>query len=139
VGGRQPSARRCWTGCWPELPEGWDAALPVGARRQGVATRAASGKVLNALGPVLPELWGGSADLAGSNNTTIKGAVLRPADRSTHEWKGDPYGRVLHFGIREHAMGAILSGIVLHGGPASYGGTFLQFSDYMRPPCAWPR
>jgi transketolase len=98
-----------------------------------VATRAASGDVLSAIGPVLPELWGGSADLAGSNNTTIKGAKsFGPPSISTHDWTADWYGRTLHFGIREHAMGSILSGIVLHGPTRAYGGTFLQFADYMR-------
>ncbi|MDQ1606491.1 MAG: transketolase [Microbacteriaceae bacterium] len=117
-----------------ELPEGVEAALPVFEAGKEVSTRAASGKVLNALGPVIPELWGGSADLAESNNTTIEGATsFVPAERSTHEWTGDPYGRVLHFGIREHAMGAILNGIVLHGNTRPFGGTFLIFSDYMRP------
>jgi transketolase len=90
--------------------------------------------VLDALGAVIPELWGGSADLAESNNTTIAGAAsFVPTEHSTHEWSGNPYGRVLHFGIREHAMGAILNGIVLHGKTRPYGGTFLIFSDYMRP------
>jgi transketolase len=90
--------------------------------------------VLNALGPVIPELWGGSADLAESNNTTIEGgASFIPSEHSTHEWSGNPYGRVLHFGIREHAMAAILNGIVLHGPTRAFGGTFLIFSDYMRP------
>ena len=117
-----------------DLPEGVDEALPVFEAGKEVSTRAASGKVLNALGPVIPELWGGSADLAESNNTTIEGAAsFVPAERSTHEWTGNPYGRVLHFGIREHAMGAILNGIVLHGNTRPFGGTFLIFSDYMRP------
>jgi transketolase len=117
-----------------ELPDGWADALPVfEADAKGVATRAASGKVLNALAPVLPELWGGSADLAGSNNTTMSGEPsFIPADRSTEEFSGDEYGRTLHFGIREHAMGAILSGINLDELTRAYGGTFLQFSDYMR-------
>ncbi len=116
-----------------ELPEGWTDALPVFPSGKAVATRAASGDVLSALGPVLPELWGGSADLAGSNNTTMKGEPsFIPAKRSTKEFSGDEYGRTLHFGIREHAMGAIVSGIVLHGLTRAYGGTFLQFSDYMR-------
>ncbi|GAB3867918.1 transketolase [Nocardioides maradonensis] len=117
------------------LPEGLSDALPVfDADAKGLATRAASGQVINAIAPVMPELWGGSADLAGSNNTTIKGAPsFIPADRSTGEWKGDPlHGRVLHFGIREHGMGAIMNGIALHGGTRVFGGTFLQFSDYMR-------
>jgi len=117
-----------------ELPDGVDAALPVFESGKDVSTRAASGKVLNALGPVIPELWGGSADLAESNNTTIEGAKsFVPAGGSTKEWSADPYGRVLHFGIREHAMAAILNGIVLHGNTRPYGGTFLIFSDYMRP------
>lgn len=117
-----------------ELPEGWDNVLPFFEAGDDQATRAASGKVLNALAPVLPELWGGSADLAGSNNTTMEGQTsFIPVDRSTRSWTGDVYGRTLHFGIREHAMGAILNGIVLHGGTRAYGGTFLVFSDYMRP------
>tara|TARA_R110000868_G_scaffold411390_1_gene703490 strand:+ start:61554 stop:63653 length:2100 start_codon:yes stop_codon:yes gene_type:complete len=117
-----------------ELPEGVDEALPSFDAGTDVSTRAASGKVLTALGAVIPELWGGSADLAESNNTTIGGAKsFVPAEHSTHEWTGDPYGRVLHFGIREHAMGSILNGIVLHGRTRAFGGTFLIFSDYMRP------
>ncbi|WP_053741494.1 transketolase [Streptomyces sp. NRRL WC-3618] len=98
-----------------ELPTGWEEKLPVFEAGKGVATRAASGKVLQALGAVIPELWGGSADLAGSNNTTI-----------------DPYGRTIHFGIREHSMAAEMNGIALHGNTRVYGGTFLVFSDYMR-------
>jgi transketolase len=117
-----------------DLPEGVDEALPVFEAGTEVSTRAASGKVLSALGPVIPELWGGSADLAESNNTTIAGAdSFVPSERSTHEWTGNKYGRVLHFGIREHAMAAILNGIVLHGNTRPFGGTFLIFSDYMRP------
>ncbi|MBK4346856.1 transketolase [Lacisediminihabitans changchengi] len=117
-----------------DLPEGVEEALPVFEGGSSISTRAASGKVLNALGPVIPELWGGSADLAESNNTTIEGAAsFIPAERSTHEWTGNPHGRVLHFGIREHAMGSILNGIVLHGNTRPFGGTFLIFSDYMRP------
>ena len=117
-----------------ELPEGIADALPVFAAGKDVSTRAASGKVLNALGPIIPELWGGSADLAESNNTTLEAsASFVPAKRSTGEWTGNPYGRVLHFGIREHAMAAILNGIVLHGNTRPFGGTFLIFSDYMRP------
>lgn len=116
------------------LPDGWDDGLPhwePGSK--AVATRAASGDVLSALGKTLPELWGGSADLAGSNNTTIKGALsFGPPSISTEDWTADWYGRTLHFGIREHAMGSILSGIVLHGPTRAYGGTFLQFADYMR-------
>lgn len=116
-----------------ELPD-LASVLPVFEAGKDVSTRAASGKVLNAIAAVMPELWGGSADLAESNNTTISGAKsFAPATHSTHEWSADPYGRVLHFGIREHAMGAILNGIALHGKTRSYGGTFLIFSDYMRP------
>jgi transketolase len=116
-----------------ELPQGWTDALPTFPAGKAVATRAASGEVLSALAPVLPELWGGSADLAGSNNTTMKGEPsFLPEHRSTHEFAGNPYGRTLHFGIREHAMGAILSGIALHGPTRPYGGTFFTFSDYMR-------
>ncbi len=116
------------------LPDGWEADLPYWEPgSKAVATRAASGDVLSAIGPKLPELWGGSADLAGSNNTTMKGAKsFGPPSISTHDWDATWYGRTLHFGIREHAMGAILSGIVLHGPTRAYGGTFLQFSDYMR-------
>lgn len=111
-----------------------DSVLPVFEAGTDLSTRAASGKVLNAIANVMPELWGGSADLAESNNTTISGAKsFVPAIHSTHEWSGDQYGRVLHFGIREHAMGSILNGIALHGKTRSYGGTFLIFSDYMRP------
>lgn len=117
-----------------ELPADIDAALPVFEAGTSLATRAASGKVLNALAAVMPELWGGSSDLAESNLTTIDGAKsFVPAEHSTAHWNGDVYGRVLHFGIREHAMGAILNGIALHGPTRSYGGTFLIFSDYMRP------
>jgi len=117
-----------------ELPDGVEEALPVFEPGKEVSTRAASGKVLDALGAIIPELWGGSADLAESNNTTIAGAKsFVPAEWSTHEWTADKYGRVLHFGIREHAMGAILNGIVLHGPTRAFGGTFLIFSDYMRP------
>jgi transketolase len=118
-----------------ELPDGWDADLPHWeVDSKPLATRAASGAVLAAVGQTLPELWGGSADLAGSNNTTIKGALsFGPPSQSTHDWTMSWYGRTLHFGIREHAMAAILSGIVLHGPTRPYGGTFLQFSDYMRP------
>ncbi len=117
------------------LPDELDDALPVfEADPKGLATRKASGAVINAIAAVMPELWGGSADLAESNNTTIEDAPsFIPADRSTDQWKGDPYqGRVLHFGIREHGMGGILNGITLHGGTRVFGGTFLQFSDYMR-------
>jgi len=117
-----------------DLPDGVDEVLPVFEPGKDVSTRAASGKVLNALAAVIPELWGGSADLAESNNTTITDAAsFIPAERSTKEWTGNKYGRVLHFGIREHAMAAILNGIVLHGNTRPYGGTFLIFSDYQRP------
>ncbi|WP_066903715.1 transketolase [Millisia brevis] len=118
-----------------KLPEGFDEAFPTWAvGDKAIATRAASGNTLSAVGPVMPELWGGSADLAGSNNTTIKGAdSFGPTSISTSTWNAQPYGRTLHFGVREHAMGAILSGIVLHGPTRPYGGTFLQFADYMRP------
>ncbi|HET6212344.1 MAG TPA: transketolase, partial [Micromonosporaceae bacterium] len=117
------------------LPDGWTAALPeFPADPKGMATRKASAEVLNALAAVLPELWGGSADLAESNNTTMKGEPsFVPAEYSTKEFTGDEYGRILHFGVREHAMGAIGNGIVLHGGTRPYLGTFLIFSDYMRP------
>lgn len=118
-----------------ELPDGWDADIThwePGSK--AVATRAAFGQVLNDVAPKLPELWGGSADLAGSNNTTINGVKsFGPPSISTKDYTADWYGRVLHFGIREHAMGSILSGIVLHGPTRAFGGTFLQFSDYMRP------
>ena len=116
------------------LPTDLAAALPSWpADAKGIATRAASGKVLSALATVLPELWGGSADLAESNNTTMAGEPsFIPARRQTHEWKGGPYGRTLHFGIREFGMGAILNGIALEGLTRPYGGTFLVFSDYMR-------
>jgi transketolase len=117
-----------------ELPAGWQDALPVfEASQKGVATRKASGQVLTALAAGLPELWGGSADLAESNNTTMEGEPsFLPEARQTATWKGSPYGRTLHFGIREHAMGAIMNGIATHGGTRVYGGTFLVFSDYMR-------
>ncbi|KAA9087123.1 transketolase [Microbacterium radiodurans] len=115
-----------------ELPA--DVSVPAFEAGKAVSTRAASGQVINALADQLPELWGGSADLAESNLTTIKsGKSFIPTEWSTHEWSGDPYGRVLHFGIREHAMGAIVNGIVLHGKTRAFGGTFLIFSDYMRP------
>ena len=117
-----------------ELPADIASVLPTFAPGKDVSTRAASGTVLGALGAALPELWGGSADLAESNLTTIKGgASFIPSEHSTHEWTGNPYGRVLHFGIREHAMAAIVNGIVLHGPTRAFGGTFLIFSDYMRP------
>ncbi len=119
-----------------ELTPGWDEGLPTwDADPKGIATRAASGKVLNALAPKLPELWGGSADLAESNNTTMEGVPsFLPLDRQSKMFPGNPYGRTLHFGIREHAMGSIMNGIKVHGGTRPYGGTFLTFSDYMRPP-----
>ncbi|MFF5965075.1 transketolase [Streptomyces collinus] len=114
-----------------ELPAGWEDKIPVFEVGKGVATRAASGKILQALGAVIPELWGGSADLAGSNNTTIdKTSSFLPADNPLAE--ADPYGRTIHFGIREHAMAAEMNGIALHGNTRIYGGTFLVFSDYMR-------
>jgi transketolase len=118
-----------------ELPDGWDADIPHWEPGdKALATRAASGKVLSAIGPHLPELWGGSADLAGSNNTTMDNVKsFGPPSISTKDYTADWYGRTLHFGVREHAMGSILSGIVLHGPTRAYGGTFLQFSDYMRP------
>nr|WP_208406154.1 transketolase [Amycolatopsis granulosa] len=119
-----------------DLPEGWSDKLPSWQPdAKGIATRKASGEVLNALADVLPELWGGSADLAESNNTTMKGAdSFGPEKASTGMWQANPYGRTLHFGVREHAMGSILNGIALHGGTRPYGATFLVFSDYMRPP-----
>ncbi|GGX95661.1 transketolase [Streptomyces minutiscleroticus] len=113
------------------LPEGWEEALPVFEEGSSLATRAASGKVLQALGAVIPELWGGSADLAGSNNTTIdKTSSFLPEGNPLPE--ADPYGRTIHFGIREHSMAAEMNGIALHGNTRIYGGTFLVFSDYMR-------
>ncbi len=153
VGDRGTAARKAWTttfDAWAEreperkalldrmigrtLPDGWEKALPSwDVDPKGVATRKASGEVLTALADVLPELWGGSADLAESNNTTMEGAdSFGPPSITTKNWKAQPYGRTLHFGIREHAMGAILSGIALHGPTRPYGGTFLVFSDYMR-------
>ncbi|MFI9772344.1 transketolase [Streptomyces sp. NPDC052415] len=132
-----------WRGAQPEraqlfdrvvagqLPEGWEASVPVFEPGKSVATRAASGKVLQALGAVLPELWGGSADLAGSNNTTIdKASSFLPEGNPLPE--ADPYGRTVHFGIREFSMAAEMNGIALHGNTRIYGGTFLVFSDYMR-------
>ena len=118
-----------------ELPVGWEKALPTwDVDPKGVATRKASGEVLKALADVLPELWGGSADLAESNNTTMEGAdSFGPTSIATKMWNAQPYGRTLHFGVREHAMGSILNGIALHGPTRPYGGTFLIFSDYMRP------
>ncbi|MEV4425792.1 transketolase [Streptomyces sp. R-07] len=114
-----------------ELPAGWAEKLPVFEVGKGVATRAASGQVLKALGAVVPELWGGSADLAGSNNTTIdKDSSFLPEGNPLPE--ADKYGRTIHFGIREHSMAAEMNGIALHGNTRIYGGTFLVFSDYMR-------
>ncbi|WP_406506235.1 transketolase [Streptomyces sp. NBC_01602] len=114
-----------------QLPEGWEAALPQFEAGTSVATRAASGKVLQALGGVIPELWGGSADLAGSNNTTIdRTSSFLPKGNPLPE--ADPYGRTVHFGIREHSMAAEMNGMALHGNTRIYGGTFLVFSDYMR-------
>jgi transketolase len=117
------------------LPDGWAAKLPVfPASSKGMATRRASGEVLNCLAGVLPELWGGSADLAGSNNTSMKGEPsFIPTEHQTRLFPGGPHGRILHFGVREHAMGAVCNGIALHGLTRPYGGTFLVFSDYMRP------
>jgi transketolase len=114
-----------------ELPAGWEKALPVFGSDKEIATRAASGKVINTIAEVLPEFWGGSADLGESNNTTIEhGGSFLPA---TSDMAGaNPYGRIIHFGIREHAMGAILNGIALHGLTKAFGGTFLVFADYMR-------
>ena len=113
------------------LPAGWENALPVFPAGKDVATRSASGKVIRAIASVLPEFWGGSADLAGSNNTTIDGSKSFLPTSSEME-NADPYGRLIHFGIREHAMGGILNGIALHGLSKPFGGTFLVFSDYMR-------
>jgi transketolase len=117
------------------LPDGWADHLPTfDADEKGMATRKASGAVINAIAEHVPELWGGSADLAESNNTTIEGVPsFLPGDRATKMWRADPLaGRVLHFGIREHGMGAIMNGIAVHGGTRVFGGTFLTFSDYMR-------
>ncbi|MFW0112704.1 transketolase [Rothia sp. CCM 9417] len=117
-----------------ELPKDLDQALPVFEAGTAVATRAASGKVINALAPHLPELWGGSADLAGSNNTTIDTEKsFNPQARSTKAWTGHPYGRVLHFGIREHAAAAITNGIALSSPTRPFSGTFFVFTDYQRP------
>src|SRR5699024_7870889 len=118
-----------------QLPEGWDTGLPTWeADPKGIATRKASAEAIQALSETLPELWGGSSDLAESNNTPVKGAdSFGPDSISTAMWSATPYGRNLHFGVREHAMAAILNGIALHGPTRPYGGTFLIFSDYMRP------
>ena len=116
-----------------ELPD-IESVLPDFSGVDALATRAASGKVINAIAEVMPELWGGSADLAESNVTTIDNAPsFAPREHSTAHWNAHEYGRVLHFGIREHAMAAIINGIVLHGPTRAFGGTFLIFSDYMRP------
>ena len=113
-----------------ELPKNWRSSLPEFSTDKEISTRKASGDVIQKLAAVLPEMWGGSADLAESNNTTIEGAKsFLPLSSSS----ADPYGRVIHFGIREHAMGAIMNGVALHGGTKPFGGTFLVFSDYMRP------
>ncbi|TFD76377.1 transketolase [Cryobacterium sp. Sr8] len=117
-----------------ELPAGWETNLPAFEPGKDLSTRAASGKVLNGMGGVLPELWGGSCDLAGSNNTTIEGyGSFVPASKQTDTWSGGPYGRVLHFGIREHAAASIVNGIHLGGPTRAFSGTFLIFSDYQRP------
>jgi transketolase len=114
-----------------ELPSGWEKVIPAFESGKDIATRAASGKIISALAGVLPEFWGGSSDLAGSNNTSISGAnSFLP--KSSKMANADPFGRIIHFGIREHAMGAILNGIALHGLTRCFGGTFLVFSDYMR-------
>lgn len=114
------------------LPANWERAIPVFGSDKEIATRKASGDVIQEIAKVLPEFWGGSSDLADSNNTTIEGGgSFLPAQS---EMKGaNPYGRIIHFGIREHAMGSILNGITLHGLTRTFGGTFLVFSDYMRP------
>ena len=114
-----------------ELPTGWEKVIPVFESGKDIATRAASGKIISALAGVLPEFWGGSSDLAGSNNTSISGAKSF-LPKSSKMANSDPFGRIIHFGIREHAMGAILNGIALHGLTRCFGGTFLVFSDYMR-------
>ncbi len=117
-----------------ELPADLESSLPEFSSGEEIATRAASGKVINAIAAKMPELWGGSADLAESNNTTIEGGgSFVPAKWQTKAWTPKPAGRILHFGIREHAMGAILNGISLSGHSRVFGGTFLVFSDYMRP------
>jgi len=117
-----------------ELPQDFDAELPVWEPGESLATRKASEATIQALAASLPEMWGGSADLAGSNNTVIKGAdSFGPAAITTDMWSAQPYGRNLHFGIREHAMSAIMNGIALHGNTRVYGGTFLIFSEYQYP------
>ncbi|MBK4145642.1 transketolase [Corynebacterium macginleyi] len=120
--------------CARELPENFAAELPVWEPGDAIATRKASEATIQALAAALPEMWGGSADLAGSNNTVIKGAdSFGPEDITTNKWSAQPYGRNLHFGIREHAMSAIMNGIALHGNTRVYGGTFLIFSEYQYP------
>ncbi|NHU84030.1 transketolase [Kocuria sp. JC486] len=117
-----------------QLPENYAAVFPTFEPGKDVATRSASGKVINAIADTFPELWGGSADLAGSNNTTIESAAsFIPAERSTSKWSGNPYGRVLHFGIREHAAASIVNGITMSTQTRAFSGTFLIFSDYQRP------
>jgi len=117
-----------------ELPENFDAELPAWEPGDAIATRKASEATIQALAAALPEMWGGSADLAGSNNTVIKGAdSFGPENITTNKWSAQPYGRNLHFGIREHAMSAIMNGIALHGNTRVYGGTFLIFSEYQYP------
>lgn len=117
-----------------ELPQGYADAFPVFEAGKDVATRSASGKVINAIADTFPELWGGSADLAGSNNTTIESAAsFIPSEHSTAKWTGNPYGRVLHFGIREHAAASIVNGITMSSQTRAFSGTFLIFSDYQRP------
>jgi transketolase len=115
-----------------ELPKGWESQLPSFEAGKDLATRAASGHVINTIAKILPEFWGGSADLADSNNTTIEGGgSFLPTTSAMKD--ANPYGRIIHFGIREHAMGSILNGITLHGLSRTFGGTFAVFSDYMRP------
>ncbi|HAT1328948.1 TPA: transketolase [Corynebacterium striatum] len=117
-----------------ELPENFDAELPTWDAGESVATRKASEATIQALAAAVPEMWGGSADLAGSNNTVIKGAEsFGPESITTGAWNAQPYGRNLHFGIREHAIAAIMNGIALHGNTRVYGGTFLIFSEYQYP------
>ena len=117
-----------------QLPADYREAFPVFEAGSPLATRAASGKVINAIAGTFPELWGGSADLAGSNLTTITGAdSFNPVARTTDDWTGNPYGRVLHFGIREQAAAAIVNGIVLSSPTRAFSGTFFVFSDYQRP------
>lgn len=116
-----------------KLPDGIEAVLPVFPAGQALATRAASGKTISAIGSVMPEYWGGSADLAESNNTVIAGSTsFIPESAQTGKWKGNPYGRILHFGVREHAMSAVMNGIAVDGLTRVFGGTFFVFSDYMR-------